>query len=409
MKRIVFGQLVTMAEGPDGTLVENGELMVDGGRIVEVRSTRSDAFAGETVDLSGHLLLPGFVNAHCHLSLTGLAGKIAPGLPFVDWIRQVVQANEALPFTGRLRALREGAQALSASGVTSLVDYVAHTGLIHEYAGLPLRSLLLYEVIGFSPARAGEITSMLDDLLKNHPKGNASLKLGLAAHAPYSVSPALLQNLKVLAAKYRCPLSCHVSEVPEEVAFLRQGNGPFRQLLEERKAWNPDWAPPGVSPVAYLSQLGVLEGVQAVHLNCVEMPDILPLAGEAMGAVFCPGSTRWFGRNRWMPVRELLDAGLAVGLGTDSVASNESLDFMREIRLAGAMLPEVSRAEILWMATAGGALASGLEAGRIVPGGMADVIAFKRTNVKSPWWDTVWDHPGSGPDAVMLKGEWVAR
>ena len=73
MKRIVFGQLVTMAEGPDGTLVENGELMVDDGRIVEVRSNRSDAFAGETVDLSGHLLLPGFVNAHCHLSLTGLA------------------------------------------------------------------------------------------------------------------------------------------------------------------------------------------------------------------------------------------------------------------------------------------------------------------------------------------------
>lgn len=219
MKRILFGQLVTMQDGPTAPPIEAGELILDGERFGAINPRPTENFEGETLDLADCLLLPGFVNAHCHLSLTGLAGKIEPGLAFTDWIRRVVAANEALGFTDRLRSLREGAQALSQSGVTSLVDYLSHTGLLPEYADLPFRSLLLQEVIGFASAQAGAVTAVLEDLLKNHTQGNPSLRLGLAAHAPYSVSPALLRNISVLAEKYRCPVSCHVAEVPEESAF----------------------------------------------------------------------------------------------------------------------------------------------------------------------------------------------
>ena len=162
-------------------------------------------------------------------------------------------------------------------------------------------------------------------------------------------------------------------------------------------------------PVAYLGELGMLEQMQAVHLNCIEDTDTRFLDSNMAGAVFCPGSTRWFGRARYLPVRRLLDAGIPVGLGTDSFASNDGLNFLREIRLAGAMLPDVSRSEIFWMATAGGAISSGIDGGEVVAGGRADLIAFQlhESALRKPWWDVVWDFPGGGPDTVIVGGKLV--
>ncbi len=410
MKRILFGQLVTMEGDPDAPPMENGELIIDGENVAAINETPSDNFSGETLDFSDSLILPGFVNAHCHLSLSGLKGKVPQGLKFVDWIRHVVSLNAALPFTERVDAMQAGAQEMLASGVTTLVDYFSHPELIAEYARLPFQQVLLYEVLGFQKNKADEIAHRAEGLLQEHPGHDGKIQLGLAAHAPYSVSPKLFGMLRDLADKYQCPLSCHLAEVPEESEFLQTGEGDFRELLEERGVWEPTWEAPGASPLKYLDEMGMLESMQAVHLNHIEETDNPVLEScELEGAVFCPGSTRWFARGRYLPVRQLLDAGIPVGLGPDSLASNDGLNFIREIRLAGAMLPEVSRAEIIWMATVGGALASGVAGGVVEPGEPADLLAFRNTSHDQslPWWDRVWDQIGDGPDLVFTTGSTV--
>jgi len=413
LQRVRFGQLVTMADGPGTAPIGPGELILEGERISKIRVPAGDGGTdaegeAEILDLSGHLILPGFVNAHCHLGLSALGGRIGWDRDFTQWIREVVRKNKALEFSARVAAIKTAASAMTRSGVTFLVDYLSQPELLAEYATLPFRQLLLFELLGFPAARAGEVAARAEAWLAEHPDPGNALQLGLAPHAPYSVSPALFQKLKSLAAKFRCPISCHLAEVAEESVFLKDGGGPMGPLLEERQAADPGWRPPGMSPVRALQEIGCLAGMQAVHLNCVEADDWPDLPG-LRGAVFCPGSTRWFRRGRWLAVRRLLDLGVAVGLGTDSLASNDSLDFLREIRLAGAMLPEVSRSEILWMATAGGARSSGVSAGVLAPGQPADFIAFRLHSRGKPWEEVVWDQAGPGPDLVFMRGRrWQA-
>jgi cytosine/adenosine deaminase-related metal-dependent hydrolase len=126
LTRILFQKLVTMS----GDDYENGELIIDQGRIVEVRSGSNESFAGITHDWSDCLILPGFVNAHCHLSLSGLQGKIVRQDRFVDWIESVVTENAALSWRDRVDALHREAQTLIESGVTTLGDYFSHPELL---------------------------------------------------------------------------------------------------------------------------------------------------------------------------------------------------------------------------------------------------------------------------------------
>lgn len=398
--RILFKTLAN----PLGAVYHHGELIVRNHVIAEIRQNRSETFEGDTWDWSECLVLPGFVNAHCHLSLSGLARRIPQGKPFTDWIRAVVQENSILPWKDRVTALHQQAQELLASGVTSLGDYLSHPELLVEYAALPFHQVLYLETLGFQGDQAKERTSKVESVFQDRASAGKHIQLGIAPHAPYSVSPALFSELARLAKHYGCPMSCHVAEIPEEVEFLQSGAGPFADLLKDRGAMDPHWKPPGMSAVRYLDQLGVLAGMQAVHLNEVDEADLDLLAERGTSAVFCPGSTRWLGRDHWMPVRRLMDRGVPVGLGTDSLASNDSLSFLDEIRLAEQMAPELSREEILWMATRGGAEAIGLEVGRVEPGLSADLIAFPFAEKYADWQDVVFDPEVQTAEGVIATG-----
>ena len=403
LTRILFQKLVTMS----GDDYERGELVIDRGRIVEARSGISESFAGGvTHDWSDYLILPGFVNAHCHLSLSGLQGKVVRQERFVDWIESVVAENAALSWRDRVEALHREAQTLIESGVTALGDYFSHPELLVEYQSLPFRQVLFLETLGFQSALAGEKVRSVEDLLQEHPAGDDSpIQLAVAPHAPYSVSPALFKELKKLADKLGCRYSCHVAEVEAETRFLSQGDGDFLELLKKREVYDASWKAPGVSPARYLEQLGVLRDMTAIHLNYLEKPDLSRLAENNASAVFCPGSTRWFGRKTWMPVKDLLDRGIAVGLGTDSLASNDSLNFLDEIRLSEEMLPEVHRSEILWLATVGGSQALGIEKLGLEPGQPADLIGFRFNNSEEDWWDLPFGLGRQQVDFSMVAGE----
>lgn len=400
--KIRFGHLLPV----QGEEMDNGELIIERGLIKEISRCTTETL-GSTIDLSDCLVLPGFVNAHCHLALSALQGKVPRLEKFTDWAENLVKQNITISQDERIKSLHRGAEEMIRSGVTTLADYLAQAELLAEYRSLPFRQLVFLEVLKLKSSAMPEVIANIERILGEYIPKDGILSLGLAPHAPYSVSPELFQALKQLAVKQGYPLSCHVAEFPEEVHFLREGGGDLYELFRRLNAYDEGWKPPGISPVQYLDSLGVLDSLLAVHLNYVA-EDVKLLRAKGVSAVFCPASTQWFGRKQYMPVRQLLDLGVTVGLGTDSLASNDALNFFKELRAASAMLPDVGKKEILDMATRGGAAALGLRTGVIAPGMPADLIAFRAARPASGLWiDALFDPQRENVDFVMVGGKTV--
>ena len=396
--RIKFRALLTSCGDP----IEKGELIIDEGEIVEISNQFTNG--GESLDLSDCLLMPGFVNAHCHISLTALEKKLSPAKSFVDWIHALIPLNSVLDNESRVRGIRAGADEMMRSGVTALGDYVAEPELLKVIDALGFRSVLFLETLGFHSEKAQNLCQRVEGVLKSESLSPLG-RLGLAPHAPYSVSPDLFRCLKQLARKYDCPFSCHVAEIPDEVRFLDGGDDSLEELLKERSAWDPQWKPPGKTPIQYLNSLNLLEGLVAIHCNYVS-GDLDAMLSNNVSAVFCPNSTQWFGRNEIMPVRILLDQGIMVALGTDSLASNYSLNFLNELRTADELLPNVSRKEILGMATRMGGEALGLECGKLSVGQKADLIGFRvPPSYSGSWFDVPFESNRQEVDFYMVDGQ----
>jgi aminodeoxyfutalosine deaminase len=293
------------------------------------------------------LMLPGWVNAHSHLNLTAALGLVpGTGEGFADWIRQVVRLQERWPPEIVRKSVAAGLDLLASTGTTTVAHVSTMPGL-EPFLEHPMRSVVFHEPIGFAGARRRELLRQAEEWLDSAEAliadaGTERVSLGIAPHAAYSVSAGLLEDLSALAGRKRLPLSIHVSETRAELEFLCTGGGQLRELLEERGAWDPAWSPPGVSPVRYLRDLGLLDrpGL-AVHCNYLSEEDAGLLARGRLTPVWCPGSHAFFG-HRDHPAGRLLDAGAAVALGTDSLASNMGLSMLREVRLASDLRPDVS-------------------------------------------------------------------
>ncbi|MZH46259.1 MAG: amidohydrolase family protein [Nitrospinae bacterium] len=401
IQKIKFRALLTMCGEP----IENGELVIDEENIVEI--TNQSANDNSVLDLSDYLLMPGFVNAHSHLCLTALEKKLSPPDSFVDWVRALISLNSELDDENRKRGILNGAEAMKRSGVTSLGDYVADPELLPLMGGLGFRSVLFLETIGFQSGRAATLRDDLEKILKRE-SGSPLCRLGLAPHAPYSVSPDLFRYLAELAGQYHCPISCHVAEIKEETRFLVLGDDSLEGLLKERSAWDTEWRPPYKSPIQYLSSLGILDRLIAVHCNYIS-DDLGVMEEKKVSSVFCPQSSMWFGRKNLMPVRAMLDRGMTVALGTDSLASNESLNFLEELRATEKILPDISRKEILIMATCGGAESLGLPCGTLAPGQKADFIGFRvPPSYSGPWWDVPFEANRQKVDFYCVDGKSVS-
>ena len=398
-----FRALLPMTEsGP----IENGQLIVEQGRIREIFPDTSSLIEGDLIDLSDCLILPGFVNSHCHLSLSVLKGRMPCRDRFADWARLMIEENAIVSWENRLLAMHAQAKVMTRSGVTALVDFIPQVELVTEYARLPFRQILFLEVLGFLPSLAAPVAEGLESILKKNLNESEFIKWGLAPHAPYSVSPALFREMKRLASNYKCPLSCHVAEFPEELQFLQDGSGDIKALLVELGMYDEGWSPPAKSPARYLDSLGLLDSLVAIHLNLADA-DLDLLKSKKVKAVFCAQSTRWFGREKYMPVRDMLDREMVVGLGTDSLASNESLNFLDELRAAEEMLTDVSREELLRMATRGGADAFEMDCGVIAKGKSADLIGFRVKEKLADWHSVPFESGRSEADFVMIGGKKV--
>jgi cytosine/adenosine deaminase-related metal-dependent hydrolase len=401
MDTLIKGGLVyTVATRP----IKNGAIAIDKGLVVAA-GPAADFNGGdfdETINLDGHVITPGFVNAHSHLQFSSLRGKIPPGLGFVEWVRRIIQTHLITPEEEVFNAMRDGVSEMLSTGTTSVGDIssgVNHAKIVAESG---LNALCFAEVIApksgdaenaFAHARA-----RVDEML------GLGIVPGLSPHAPYTVPENLFRRLHAYAAENRIPTTVHLAESAEEDDYIRAGSGPLRALMEDRG--NPQDSFRGFqkSPVRLLESYGALGGTLAVHLNTIDDGDFEALALNRAVPIFCPGSSAWFGRKKVMPLDKFFAAGFRPALGTDSLASNSSLSMLDELRAAEAYFPSINREDLMACATLNGAAVLGLNCGSIEKGKRADIISF----VGSETGDALASVFGAKkPDFVMINGKRV--
>lgn len=391
-----------------GAKFSDGKLVIEGNSIISMGPDTSDSFEGDVIDLTDCFVMPGFVNAHCHLSLSALQNKVLKTEKFSDWVLSLIEQDNTLEEDERMKGIKQGVDTLIASGVTTLADYLGRPKLLDEYAKLPFRQIVFLEAIGFKESKADEIVEKLRSILESNRVGSPLLKLGIAPHAPYSVSPILYQELRDLADDMDCPISSHIAELAEEDLFLQDGSGSLRELLEKCDAFDEGWSPPGKPVLQYLEDLDALDSMIGVHLNHIGKDKSI-LVGNFMTAVFCPGSTKWFGRSNYFDAKSFLNGSIAVGLGTDSLASNDSLNFFRELKITEELQPNLSRQEILEISTRRGAEALGLKTGVLAKGMPADIIAMKIQSKFDSVYDIPFEQNRDKVDFSMIDGKIVVE
>jgi aminodeoxyfutalosine deaminase len=371
--------LVTM----DGAPIENGAVAVSEDRIVDVgkfpeiqsRNARHDV-----VDLGEQALLPGLINAHCHLDYTCLRGRIPPPRSFTDWIRAINAAKAGLASKDYVASINEGFAEAKRFGTTTMANLTAFPELIAK-VGAPMRTWWFAELIDVrDPHRAKEVVDHAIESLKG------SEHWGLAPHALFTASAGLFRRCQEVAREKHLLLTTHLAESREEMSMFGDGAGPLYEFLKELGRDMSDCA--HRTPVARFSQivrdsstsLGMTDGRwMLVHLNELAETDfdLLAQAADKLHIVHCPRSHQYFAHSpfRFEKLRQL---GFNICLGTDSLASNNDLSLFAEMRAFQRNFPNVSPEEIFKMVTTypARALLQENALGTIRPGGSADLIAI---------------------------------
>ena len=318
-------------------------------------------------------ILPGLVNAHAHLELSWMRKMVPPGDSMPEWaarligVRRAAGADAPAPIAD---AIAE-ACAFGTALVGDVTNALAACEALRESS---LAAAIFYELIGFKTTDADAVVRDALDRLAALP-ADGRLHATVAPHAPYSVSPDLFRAIATAADGK--PLSVHLGESREEVQFLGDGTGAWRDLLEHIGAWTPDWTVPACGPVEYLDRLGLVnDRLVAVHGAQLTDAELRALANARATIVTCPRSNRWTGAGT-PPVARFYDSGVRVAIGTDSLASVEDLNVFAEMAAVRALAPDVQAARILRSATLDGAIALGFgsELGSIEPGKRAALIA----------------------------------
>jgi cytosine/adenosine deaminase-related metal-dependent hydrolase len=357
----------------DGPPIRDGRVCVADGRVVWVGPAGDPgAPEAEVRDLGPGVLLPGLVNAHCHLELSPLDGQAPFARGFVPWVEAVVAARGRRAEDAE-RSRAEAIRSLEERGTVAVGDVSNALEHLDQLAASRLRAVVFLELLAWDPARAeATITWAEERLAEARRVPTPAVEVRLAAHAPHSVSPELLRRLVERGGVG----AIHLAESPEESRFLARGDGPWADFLERRGLGHVGFRPPGTSPVEYVDGLGLLHpALVVVHAVHVGEEDRVRLARRGVSVAVCPRSNRNIGVGT-ADVPALVAAGVRLCLGTDSLASVETLDLLDDAVCLTRQFPALDPAAVVRMATAGGAEALGLnDLGTITPGKRA-ALAF---------------------------------
>lgn len=359
-----------------GPPIRGGWVRVARGRILSLGHRDDDLAPGDdVVDLGDAAVLPGLVNAHTHLELSWMKDRVPPADAMPAWTVALMALRHTVSIdpTGPIDAAAREARAAG----TSLVGDVTNTLASYQpLADSELAAAIFLEILGFDArdpdGLVGDARRRLDELTPLE-----WLRPSIAPHAPFSVSPDLFRAIAARAGTG--PLSVHLAESAEEVQFLRDGTGAWRELLVKLGAWTDRWTPPACDPVEYLDGLGLVSpALLAVHCVQATAPALQRLAAAGATIVTCPRSNRWTGAGT-PPIDRFYASGARVAIGTDSLASVEDLNLFAELAAVRRLAPGVPAARLLASATRHGAEALGFrrDFGTIEPGKRADLIAVK--------------------------------
>ena len=363
-------------------LIADGGVLVGGGRIKEVgrfQDLRKERACVKEVE---GVITPALINAHAHLELSHLGEVLSESLSgdgprgIVDWIRLLIAARDKAGDGSAVRAAaRAVLERLAAEGCAVVADIGNNPDSRLPAADSSVQVYFFLEYIGLSQAAQEKLLAGLNRLPSD------CLCTG---HSPYSTGPALLVELKRRARISGTIFPLHVAESAEEIDFLRTGRGPFRDFLLERQAWDGTFLPPGVGSVSYLARLGLLDR-QTLCVHCVHIDEdeITLLAASRATVCLCPGSNRTLGVGK-PPVSALVEHGIPLALGTDSLASNPELSLWREMRLLKEDHPDLLPEAIFAMACRGGATGLGLEAefGKLAEGMSSRMLGVTAPRLK---------------------------
>lgn len=328
------------------------------------------------------VILPGLINTHTHLELTGFEGQLAE-LEFPVWIRSLRQLKATRGTTDYLDAARRGLRDCFALGVTTIADTGDSGAVIQALAEAGGSGIAYQEVFGPDPAQRDESLAGLQGRVRERSRwATGRVRLGVSPHAPYTVSGPLFAAVAQWARVERLPVAVHVAESAAETHFLLAGLGPFASAWHERGIPLP---PSGRTPVGWLHELGVLsEQTLCIHAIQVQPADVELLAATGAAVAHCPLSNRAHGHGA-APLRDFLTAGIRVGLGTDSVVSIGRLDLLAEARAARS-LASLSADQALELCTLGAARALGMEseAGSLRPGKWGDCAVIRVSRSQAP-------------------------
>jgi cytosine/adenosine deaminase-related metal-dependent hydrolase len=414
-------------------MIEDGAVAVDGSKILGIgtRDEITSKFPDSRMEDFGQAaILPGLINAHSHLELTVMRGFLeGEEGNFFAWLRKLTVARMAMTPEDLLASATCGAIEAARAGITCMAD--ASSAAIEAMKALRqvgLRGIVYQESFGPDPKSAAEnVTKLREQISSMREYENDLVRAGVSPHAPYTVSGPQLELISRLAIKENLPVMMHAAESQAEKLFMLEGRGLFAEGLRARGI---DWQAPGVSTIQYLARHGILETKPLLaHCINVDHGDLDLIRQSAAGIAHCPKSNAKLGHGR-APFAEFIAQRLNVGLGSDSVASNNTCDLLEEARFAtllsrlpstiddpGDRLPPAIAAEqALFAATLGGARALGLDnqIGALAEGMQADITIVSLNGVhqqpmNDPSEALIFSSSGRDVVLTMVAGKEICR
>jgi cytosine/adenosine deaminase-related metal-dependent hydrolase len=372
-----------------GPPIENGEIDIQGDRIASVGPASSLSPSQDVRDFGDAILMPGLVNVHAHLDYTVMRGLLED-IAFFPWIRELTARKASLDEADWVASATMGAAEAVAGGVTTLGDCTDSGAALLGAKALGLRGVIYQEVFGIDESQTvEEIVKELHYKVRalRWQASGTNLRIGMSPHAPYTVRPALFRELARYAEEEQLAVCIHAAESLAESELIRHGSGTIGEMFQRRGI---GWEIPGMSPVAYLNSLGMLnKRTMLVHGTQLSASDRHLVRESQVAWAHCPKSNAKLGNgvaSLGLLRSAYADGEARIGLGSDSVASNNTMDLFEEMRFAVLMQRARSRRydamtarEAVEMATMGGARALSLDSqvGSLEPGKQADVIAVR--------------------------------
>ena len=353
---------------------ESGKILATGEGIPDV-----------SIQLKG-ILIPGFVNTHCHLELSFLRGRIAEKTGMTGFIKNLLKLRNQTQLTDQARGMQEMVLAMQQNGIVATGD-ISNTGIsAHVKKTSAMRFHTFIEVFGMDPSKADEIISGTDELV-NIYSGNGN-SAGLTPHAPYSMSKSLIEKLCDIIAEKEVPLSIHLHESEDELLYCRDGSGPMGVLFNEMGFHKTETEFNAATPVHYLlPMMKKIRNVIFVHNTYITADEIQWAEEQHQGIYWClcPKANLYI-TDKLPPADDLHKHARHVCIGTDSLASNDTLSILEELKILSAAFPSLPFHAMIEWATLNGARALQMDEsiGSITEGKTPGLNLLQNINPENP-------------------------